>query len=517
MRRGTDSPAPAADARGRRCGRRQKLSVVRPTMLIVSSLDEIAWLRENSPAWRLLRADNAPLVLSFLHQVFVADNVRSISATELASRLDDQLYAINQRGDERSGRRFPKSAKAYLDDWAAPEAGWLRKYYPESTDEPHYDATPAVEKALQWLDSLREREFVGTESRLNVIFELLRQIVFGTETDPDQRLVELRRQRQEIDERIARVQAGDLPLLDQAAVRDRYQQFSGTARELLADFREVEENFRRLDRQLREKITAWHGGKGELLDDVLGSRESIAGSDQGRSFQAFYGFLLSQARQEELSELLDRVHALAGIAERDARLRLIHYDWLDAAERTQATVRQLSEQLRRFLDDQVWFENRRVIDILRQIEARALQVRDFGDVPVSTEIDEPAPALRLPFERPLYAPTAKARLRSDNVQDADEQTDPSVLFEQVYVDPEPLRGGIRQALRGQPQVGLVEVVARRPLRQGVAELVTYLALRDETFAIVYDEDHQEQIAWTDADGWERTATLPRVTYARRSG
>src|SRR5262249_33876057 len=182
------------------------------------------------------------------------------------------------------------------------ETGWLRKYYPEAIDEPHFDATPAVEKALQWLQTLREREFVGTESRLNVIFELLRQIVFGTETDPGQRLVELRRQRHEIDQQIVRVQAGDLPMPDQTAVRDRYQQFAGTARELLADFREVEENFRKLDRQLREKITAWHGGKGELLDDVLGSRESIAGSDQGRSFQAFYGFLLSQARQEELSE-----------------------------------------------------------------------------------------------------------------------------------------------------------------------------------------------------------------------
>jgi len=33
--------------------------------------EEIAWLRSSSPAWRLLRADNAPLVLSFLHRVFV--------------------------------------------------------------------------------------------------------------------------------------------------------------------------------------------------------------------------------------------------------------------------------------------------------------------------------------------------------------------------------------------------------------------------------------------------------------
>jgi hypothetical protein len=484
-------------------------------MSVVLSLDEIAWLRDNSPAWRLLRADNAPLVLSFLQQVFVGDNLRSISATELAGRLDDELYAINQRESERGGRRFPKSAKAYLDDWAAPEACWLRKYYPDGTDEPHYDATPALEKALQWIESLQEREFIGTESRLNVIFELLRQIVFGTEPDPGSRLAELHRQRETIDEQISRVEAGEIPMLDETAVRDRYQQFAGTARELLADFREVEENFRKLDRQLREKIAGWHGGKGELLDDVLGSRESIAGSDQGKSFQAFYDFLLSQARQEELSDLLDRVHSLAEFAERDARLRHIHYDWLDAAERTQATVRQLSEQLRRFLDDQVWFENRRVIDILHSIEGRALQLRETLTIPVTMELDASSPVIRLPLERPLYAPVKKARITSDAVWDADEETDPAALFEQVYVDSEPLRGGVRQALRAQPQVGLAELVARYPLKQGVAELVTYLSLQDEAFAIVYDEQHREQITWSAGDGQQRTATLPRVTYSRR--
>ncbi|MDR2985291.1 MAG: DUF3375 domain-containing protein [Nocardiopsaceae bacterium] len=482
------------------------------------SADEIMWLRDNSPAWRLLKADNAPLVLSFLHRVFVADNVRSIAAGELTSRLDDELYALNQGDSERGERRFPKPAKAYLDDWAAPGAGWLRKYYPDGTDEPHYDATPAVEKALAWVESLRQREFVGTESRLKVIFDLLRQIVFGTEPDPAERLEQLRGERDGIDEQIARIEAGELPMLDETAVLDRYQQFAGTARELLADFREVEENFRKLDRNLREKIAGWHGGKGELLDDVLGSRESIDGSDQGRSFQAFYGFLLSQARQEELSSLLDRVHSLDGIAERDAQqLRHIHYDWLDAAERTQATVRQLSEQLRRFLDDQVWFENRRVIDILRSIESRALRLRETRSVPVTMDIDALSPAIRLPVERPLYAPVQKVRLSSDSVSDADEETDPAALFDQVYVDPEPLRGGVREALRSQPQVGLAELVEQYPLRQGVAELVTYLSLRDEAFAIVYDEEHRDQITWSAADGRERIATLPRVTYSRRGG
>jgi hypothetical protein len=476
------------------------------------TFDEIGWLRANSPAWRLLRADSAPLVLSFLHRVFVEDNVRSISSTELISRLDDELYALN----ERVPKSFPKPAKAYLDDWASPEYGWLRKYYPEGTDEPHFDATPAVEKALQWVRALGEREFVGTESRLNTIFDLLRQIVFGTETDPRARMEELQRQKQQLEESIARVEAGDVSVLDASGVRDRYQQFAATARDLLADFREVEENFRKLDRQLREKIAGWHGGKGELLDDVLGSRESIAGSDQGRSFQGFYDFLLSQARQEELDGLLAKAHERADVAERDPRLRQIHYDWLDAAERTQATVRQLSEQLRRFLDDQVWFENRRVIDILRDIEARALKLRDERTVGLTMDIDATAPAIVLPMERPLYSPVRKPRIDSSGIGPPGEEdvTDPTALFEQVYVDPAPLRGSVRQALRHSPQVGLADVLAASPLTQGLAELVTYLSLRDEAFLIVYDDSRTDEVSWTERDGRTRTATLPRVTFTR---
>ncbi|MYT15690.1 DUF3375 family protein [Streptomyces sp. SID4951] len=59
---------------------------------------------------------------------------------ELAERLDDELFALNER---RGQRTFPASAKAHLDDWPLPEIGWLRKYYPPDSDEPHYDAKAA--------------------------------------------------------------------------------------------------------------------------------------------------------------------------------------------------------------------------------------------------------------------------------------------------------------------------------------------------------------------------------------
>jgi len=472
--------------------------------------EDVTYLRDNNAAWRLLRADNAPLALSFLDRVFVEDNERSIAAADLVSRLDDELYALNERYGEAT---FPKTAREYLNDWAHPERGWLRKYYPAGSDEAHFDATPAVEKALSWLRSLETRSFVGTESRLNTLFELLRQLVHGTEDDPDARLAELHRRRREIDAEIADVEQGNVAVLGPSAQRDRYQQFTATARELLADFREVEGNFRALDRELRERIAAWDGSKGELLDEVLGSRDAITESDQGRSFQAFYDFLLSPQRQAELNDLLGKVTQLAAIDEHDSRMRRIHHDWLDAGEQTQATVRMLSDQLRRFLDDQAWLENRRAMDLLHNIESSALRLRDHGPRPLTFEIDGTVPAISLPMERPLYTPSASTPIDS-SVDVGDEDIDAEVMFDQIYVDRAKLATHVRRALQQRSQTGLAELVRDNPLEHGLAELVGYLSLVDDTFGVVFDDDTRDQVSWADADGNERVATLPRVTYVR---
>ncbi|RPH74333.1 MAG: DUF3375 family protein, partial [Candidatus Rokuibacteriota bacterium] len=66
----------------------------------------------------------------------------------------------------------------------------------------------------------------------------------------------------------SRTRSGDLALLDDTALRDRFQQVSALARELLSDFREVEHNFRQLDRNVREEIATWEGRKGELLERI---------------------------------------------------------------------------------------------------------------------------------------------------------------------------------------------------------------------------------------------------------
>ena len=355
--------------------------------------------------------------------------------------------------------------------------------------------TPAFEKAYAWGMSLKRRSFVGTESRLHTVVELLRQIVHGTEVEPDVRLAELRRRRDELDAEIAAVEAGVVQVLDATGVRDRYQQLATTARGLLSDFREVEDNFRLLDRAAREKIAAWDGSKGELLAELVGSRSEIAGSDQGRSFQAFYDFLLSESRQAELADLLAKVSALEAI-EADHRIRGIHHDWSEAADRAQRTVRQISEQLRRFLDDQVWLENRRVLDLVRAVESVALEVRDnprtFG-----LELDQPGIEIALPFERPLYQPPAEVAAVESHIPEATEEVNTDLLFTQTFIDQARLIETIRDVLPENSSALLSDVVAVHPIEQGAAEIVGYLALKDEDVTVNMDDAEETLLEYSD--------------------
>ena len=78
--------------------------------------DSTEALRRSHPAWRLLAADHAALVVSFLHRTFIAPNVRTLAQPELASRLEDFLFDIRQRAPEGA---FPRRAAQYLDEWAA--------------------------------------------------------------------------------------------------------------------------------------------------------------------------------------------------------------------------------------------------------------------------------------------------------------------------------------------------------------------------------------------------------------
>ncbi|MGV6853181.1 MAG: DUF3375 domain-containing protein [bacterium] len=476
-------------------------------------------LRQNHPAWRLLASPHAPLIASFFQKVFVEPNVRILPQADLVEALEDELFQLRESLGDKA---FPKPARTYLNDWAAPEKGWLRKFYRQDSDEVQFDLTPATEKALGWLEGLSQRSFVGTESRLLSLFELLRQLSEGSDENQQHRLEELQKRRAAIDAEIAQVELGNVAVLDDTAMKERFMQFTQQARELLSDFREVEYNFRQLDRNVREQIATWDGQKGELLAEIMGERDAIADSDQGNSFRAFWDFLMSPKRQEEFSKRLDKVLSLPVINEvkPDKRTRRIHYDWLEAGEYTQRTVAQLSQQLRRFLDDQAWLENRRIMDLLHNIESKSLSMRnELFDPSMKefTSINAFSANISLPMERPLYNIPIKPKIANIRLHEGNEKLDSSALYGQVIVDKAAIAQHIRQSLQQKPQVTLKDLCKQHPLKQGLAELLAYLELGEEgssqyRFSMLVDDNVEEFISWQSDEGQKKTVTMPRIIY-----
>jgi hypothetical protein len=118
-----------------------------------------------------------------------------------------------------------------------------------------------------------------------------------TQTDDGLPAAELQKRRADIDAQIAHIKEGHLTVMEPTQVRERFLQMTTTACELLSDFRALDQNFRTLDRSVREQIATY--------------------------------LLISPARQDELSKLLEQVMALAPIRELepDTRLFRIHSDW----------------------------------------------------------------------------------------------------------------------------------------------------------------------------------------------
>jgi hypothetical protein len=198
----------------------------------------------------------------------------------------------------------------------------------------------------------------------------------------------------------------------------------------------------------------------------------------------------------------------------DPRLRRVHYDWLEAGEHTQRTVALLSEQLRRFLDDKAWLENRRIMDILHGIETHALALREKLPDKDFMDLVLPAASIELPLERPLHRPASRPLITQVALDKGDAAIDTAILYSQIVVDKAELARNIRQELQELDQISLGEVISRHPLQHGLAELVTYVQLAGEWGHAVVDEKHEELVRWETEAGLIRQATLPHIILMR---
>jgi hypothetical protein len=130
------------------------------------------------------------------------------------------------------------------------------------------------------------------------------------------------------------------------------------------------------------------------------------------------------------------------------------------------------------------------------------------------QLDESAPDIALPMDRPLFSPPLKPRIDDRISLDDGEPIPADALFGHVHVDKDRLARRIRQALQLQPQISLGELVESNPIEQGLAELVAYFSLAAEDTAAIVDDAQRQTLVFADEAGRWRRASLPLVIFSR---
>ena len=464
-------------------------------------------LREHHPAWRLLVSDNAPFVLSFFYKEFVFPNHRKLPEHLLISKLENHMELVPHIRDNN------KQAKDYLVEWSDDSFGWLRRFYPKNEEEIHYDLSSSAEKAIEWLISLKPESFIGTESRLIMVFDLLEQIISGTQTDPELKLMELEKKKEQIEKEIELVQKGNIRNLEPTQIKERFLQASHMAREILSDFRAVEQNFRELNRDMREKIAKWDRSKGELIGDYFSEQNDIYQSDQGKSFDSFFNFIMSsdaRARFDDTMEGLKGIETLSDIVDQSGMEDIVS-DWLEGSNQVWNTVETMSEQLRRYVDESYLDEEKRINQLIKSIEIKALELRGKLMKQNIQHIDEVKVDIHLPMDRNLFSPPRKVKLLDEDIDYGTPEEAEDSLYSHIYVDKEELIKNINCELTNQNEIGLAEILKKYPLKYGLTELTSYFAL-EQKVKLKSEDGQYEYIEYDNSESERVRAKIPRIIY-----
>ncbi|EJL70719.1 DUF3375 domain-containing protein [Chryseobacterium populi] len=427
-------------------------------------------LYKNDKTLQLLRAEHFPLLVSFFHLMFKQQDRISYLQTELQSILGDYIFSLQRLGIED----YQKAPVDYLQKWA--DQGYLRRYY-ERADEPMYELSPATENALKWLEDLNKQQFVGTHSRLIQFFDLLQRIV-NTTSGPYERIQQLQEERRKIDQEIEQIRQGNYTKPSDTQLKENYFLAEETAKRLLSDFRQVEENFRELDSQTRQTIIKSNLAKADLLDNVFQQQDFLWNTDQGKSFKAFWEFLMSEQMQEELEELLDKINAIPAIVEikKEQTVDRIKTNLVDAGDKVNRSNDGLIEQLRKFVEQKNLSESRHILQSIEEMESLLLEHKETLDQQVAwMEIDEVfKPSFTM--DRPLFNPPVKVAFAATEIADGVATADTDLLFEQFYVDVEVLRNHVKTLLKSRSQVALSELLNHYKPTKGVAEILGYMQI-----------------------------------------
>jgi hypothetical protein len=469
----------------------------------MTDISQIINIVNTSPSVNLIKLRNREVIIEFFVTTFIG-KLNQISSENIHSQLADFLEALRIDIDDESQLDFfdtyDEKAKKYIQSWT--DNGFLTNYADEQ-GEVFYELSAHSSKTIDWLASLKKEEFVGTESKFNNILNQLKELVEFTNDDIEKRIQLLEAKKLEIEQQIQRIKIGeDVKVFEDFEIVPRFNQINQSAKELLSDFKEVEDNFKEITKGIYQKHAEGSLTKSDILEFAFDALEALKESQQGKSFYAFWSFILDpdlQNQWDNLTKDLYKTLEEKAIPVSDTFLKGMKKQLHGSGQKVYKANDKMAEKLSRIIRENESSNFEVTKKIIKDIKKQLVEISKAKQKPdisfeLETEIE-----INIPFERKLTTEqselvtyTDKPIIANDDITSSNHL---SKLFSLASIDKELLRTRIKDILKEKSQTTILEVVETYGgLEKGLPELFGYIGIAKE-FKHIINPDKTQNIVF----------------------
>lgn len=472
--------------------------------------ENILKILDSSPSIQLLRGRMCKDIIEFFTEVF--DGVTAVSHenihNQLAEFLNNHGVEVDEENEILYTDTYDEKAVKYIKKWT--DSGFLTNYRNED-GEIYYELSSHSSKVIDWLSGLKQEEYIGTESKFKTIITQLRELVEYTNEDREKRLQLLEDRKDEIERQIRQLKMGeDVKVFEEYEIVPRFQQINKQAKELLTDFKDVDDNFKDIIREIYQKQIDPTLSKGGILEYTFDALEELKESPQGKSFYAFWDFLLARDMQSELEELITELFQTLkdrNIDSNDIFLQNMVSYLYESGRKVYQTNDKMAEKLSRIIRENESSRSDVAKRIVQEIKNALIELSKANKKPdISLEVEDGL-EISIPFDRKLTYEQSE-NLVYDLKPESDELTLDELdslgkVFSNVTIDRRLLEQNIQKTMAGKSQVTLSEVIGQHPLKQGLPELFAYFGTLNQfphktvderkSCAIVFDKENNKRI------------------------
>lgn len=485
--------------------------------------EQIKILIKNSPTIKMLRSSNAALIISFLQKEFKETNEQPIPNAILIKKLADYLDELNYQDEEDTelsslGLDSTDKAKKYVEHWTDEKNRYLSNYIDEHTKEIMNVPTKHTSRIFQVVELLKDRKLIGTESKFKDVFRKLKELIDNSIEDPEKKIKELEKRKSEIEEEINIIKRdGTVKTFENYQIKSRFDDLIKLTNELVGDFREVEDNFKEIVRNIYEKQSNLTLSKGKILQYTFDSIEELKQTEQGKSFYAFWNFLLDDISQEELKTLVNEVYKILDDREieyNEKFLRRAKAILHLSGRKVWESNNLLADKLSRVIAEKNLEERKKAKETINAIRTLALQMVDkepIFDFYITIEGDS---IIDLPMERKLGEEQTLAVFK-DQPKPAENFIDYKAISNLVntkQINKKELLKNVEKMLNTNSQIALGEVLKEYPVSKGLAEVLGYISLVQtrEKFYVQENETEYLQFDFTE----NKYLKAPKVIFTK---